>query len=117
MDKKTLEFSHFFLVLFDKDCVININDDNGNSLGRVGPRKESSPCEVEDGLCGPFPFLYTMTTTKEGWVADFRDCSRLFNDWELNRVCSFLSSIQVLKVHLEAKDRLVGSCQRRAFSP
>ncbi|RVW21407.1 hypothetical protein CK203_106934 [Vitis vinifera] len=72
----------------------------------------------DEPLCESFPSLFTISSSKEAWVADVWNLdgdgdgwtplfSRAFNDWELELVEHFLQKIQAFKVHRDAEDRVI----------
>ena len=69
-------------------------------------------------LCEAFPFLYDLAVSKDAWVADCWDSMgeeggwtprflRPFNDWEVEEVERFLSSIQGKRLNADVEDRMV----------
>ena len=69
-------------------------------------------------LCDSFPFLYVSADSKEVRVVEVWDSlgeeggwnprfSRPFNDWEVDLVERFLSTIQGKRVFMDSKDRML----------
>ena len=68
--------------------------------------------------CGSFPSLYALVDSNEVWMAEVWDSSseeggwnpwfsRPFNDWEVNLVERFLSTIQGKRVFVDSEDRML----------
>ena len=79
-------------------------------------------CEDEP-LCESFPFLFTISLSKEAWVADVWNLdgdgggwtplfSRAFNDWEVELVERFLQKIQAFRVYKDVEDRVIWTTSR-----
>ena len=69
-------------------------------------------------LCEAFPSLFDLAVSKDAWVADCRDSMgeeggwtpcflRPFNDWEVEEVERFLSTIQGKRLNADVEDRMV----------
>ncbi|RVW45049.1 rRNA-processing protein UTP23-like [Vitis vinifera] len=69
-------------------------------------------------LCEAFPSLYDLSVSKDAWVADCWDSMgeeggwtprffRPFNDWEMEEVERFLSTIQGKRLNADVEDRMV----------
>ncbi|RVX12073.1 Protein detoxification 45, chloroplastic [Vitis vinifera] len=69
-------------------------------------------------LCEAFPSLYDLAVSKDAWVADCWDSTgeeggwtprflRPFNDWEMEEVERFLSTIQGKRLNADVEDRMV----------
>ena len=82
----------------------------------------------DEPLYESFPSLFTLSSSKEAWVADVWNpkgeedgwtplFSRVFNDWELDLVERFLQKIQATRVHRAVEDRVIWTASRcRTFS-
>ena len=79
-------------------------------------------CEDEP-LCESFPSLFTISSSKEAWVADVWNLdgdgggwtplfSRAFNDWELELVERFLQKIKAFRVHRDVEDIVIWIASR-----
>ena len=77
----------------------------------------------DEPLYVSFPSLFTLSLTKEAWVADVWNpegegggwtplFSRAFNNWELDLVERFLQTIQAIKVQRDVDDRVIWTVVR-----
>ena len=71
-----------------------------------------------NSFCEAFPSLFALTISKDAWVADCWDSMgeeggwtprflRPFNDWEVEEVERFLSTIQGKRLNADVEDRMV----------
>ena len=66
-------------------------------------------------LSAPLLFLLMNFFTdkkKGGWGLEL-GFTRPFNDWEMEEVCSFLSTIQDKRAHLDEKDKIVWKLSKK----
>ena len=77
----------------------------------------------DEPLCGSFPSLFTLSSSKKAWVADVWNpegdgdgwtplFSGAFNDWELELMECFLQKIQAVRVHRDVEDRVIWTTSR-----